>query len=924
MRSMRMAAALGVWFCTLGLISAQAATQEPVRPAVSHYTDLLASQLDHVDRNLVVVKFAEGTGIRAQDGQFRADAGTDLSHLESILSRLGGVVLAPRISLARDVLDGLRQRAESLSGRRMPDLTLYSEIRLPALGDPTVERQRLSDLLRDLNALDIVQVAFAQPLMEVATLGMGLPVRTTTPDFSGQQGYLYDAPVGVGANAAWAFPGGHGENVKVVDIEFGWRFTHEDIKDPFFVAGEPGTDDHGTAVLGEYSGIDNGFGVTGIANLVDIGGCSVNTMSLVEAIAQAMTVLAAGDLYVIELHAVGPFDKWLPMEFWQDNFDAIQTASAAGLIGCEAAGNGSEDLDFIGYQGAFDRRVRDSGAIMCGAGTPQELTGEWFTNYGSRVDLEGWGSSVVTTCCGDLWNTGPDSTYTATFNGTSSATPIVTGSVASLQGQSLALFGERLTAGLAQEILSRSGSPWTGMKEIGERPNLLAARDLLEQGFAEVTLTVRDAATQLPLEGIAVDIAETGRLAVTPSDGMLHFQMSAGDFTFHASSFYYSDSELPVTIVAGEDQELFFDLPTRLLGGVQGVVFDDSLNGLPAARIACLGTPLAVVYSELNGDYLFDGIPEGSGYRFMVGGKPGLSCTFGAQDIIGNTTITWHPVLINAQTFESSNGGYTGAGQWQWGIPTGPGPGGAYSGQKCWATNLSGYYGTFQWMNLDSPVYDDFSDADTLLLSFHHWYWIHKYDDGGNVQVFYDGSWHIVEPVAGYDFNRIPILEAGPGFTGASDGWEDEVFNLTPYIGPSLRVRFRFASDNAGTGPGWYIDDVALDSEANSQAIELFPENPADRAQATQLMLLRPVPNPSPADTRIALRLPEEGAATLSVLDASGRRVRLLYRGTLPAGDQEIRWDGCDDAGARLAAGVYFLRLEAAQRTETRPIIRVR
>ena len=82
------------------------------------------------------------------------------------------------------------------------------------------------------------------------------------------------------------------------------------------------------------------------------------------------------------------------------------------------------------WNGVFDRNVRDSGAVMVGAGTPTGRIAEWFTNYGSRVDLEGWGSSVTTTGYGDLWNTGPDSTYTAGFNGTSSATPIVTGSVA--------------------------------------------------------------------------------------------------------------------------------------------------------------------------------------------------------------------------------------------------------------------------------------------------------------------------------------------------------------------------------------------------------------------------------------------------------------------------------------------------------------
>jgi serine protease len=123
--------------------------------------------------------------------------------------------------------------------------------------------------------------------------------------------------------------------------------------------------------------------------------------------------------------------------------------------------------------------VRDSGAIMVGAGTPQGLDAEWFTDYGSRISLQGWGSSIVTACCGDLQDGDPTVRYTSGFNGTSGASPIVTGSVASLQGQGLALFGAPLTPALAEEILSATGSPYSGTKAIGERPNLAAARERL-------------------------------------------------------------------------------------------------------------------------------------------------------------------------------------------------------------------------------------------------------------------------------------------------------------------------------------------------------------------------------------------------------------------------------------------------------------
>jgi hypothetical protein len=905
----------------IGAALALSALAGPAGAAAPAARDLLAGQLDGVDRNRVVVKFADGSGVRPQGATLTVDRARlslpaqavqrGVAEANALLARLPGAALAHRVDLPPERLDDLRARAEARSGEWLPDMSLYLEIRLPRLGDERAERERLAGLLAELNRLETVQFAFAAPMMEVAGW------RTTTPDFSPQQGYLYASPVGVNAETAWGYAGGAGQGVKVCDIEFGWRFTHEDFRDPFFTAGDPGVDDHGTAVLGEISALDNGYGVTGIAHQVEIGGCSVNGMSLAQAVLTLTGVLAPGDIYVIELHAIGPFGKYLPMEYWPDNFDAIRTATALDILGCEAAGNGSENLDFVGYQGVFDRRVRDSGAILCGAGTPQGLTGEWFTNYGSRVDLEGWGSSVVTTGYGDLWNTGPDSMYTAGFNGTSSATPIVTGAVASLQGQARSLFGEPLSPALAQEILSRTGSPWNGTKAIGERPDLVAARPLLEQGYADVDVTVRDAQTLLPLEGIVIEIVETGRLAVSDADGTRRFQMSAGEYTLRGSSFFYTTTELPVTVVAGEDRGVYLDLPLAPTGGLQGVVLDPDQAPLAGARIACLDAPLGPVSSGPDGSYVFDGLPQGPGYRFVVGGVPALSVLYKVHDVIGGEVPVWDPQLVDAQTFESNNGGFTGSGQWQWGTPTGPGPHSGYSGAKCWKTNLSGYYGTYQWMNLDSPAYD-FAGADTLLLSFHHWYWIDAYQDGGNVQVWQNGSWHIVEPVGGYDYHFIPVLESGPGYTGSSDGWQDAVFDITAYRSASTRVRFRFASGPTGIGPGWLIDDVAFDTNAGTQSVELAP------TPGPGLRLARPAPSPALGDARIGFRLPSDAAVRLSVLDAGGRRVRALREGAMAAGEHAIAWDGRDDAGETVAAGVYYVRLEALGRSETRAIVRLR
>ena len=66
------------------------------------------------------------------------------------------------------------------------------------------------------------------------------------------------------------------------------------------------------------------------------------------------------------------------------------------------------------------------------------------------------------------------------------------------------------------------------------------------------------------------------------------------------------------------------------------------------------------------------------------------------------------------------------------------------------------------------------------------------------------------------------------------------------------------------------------------------------------------------------------GPASLGVYDVSGRRVRTLLAGVQPAGSRTVTWDGRDDAGTQLRAGMYVLRLVAGERIETRTVRLVR
>jgi hypothetical protein len=78
---------------------------------------------------------------------------------------------------------------------------------------------------------------------------------------------------------------------------------------------------------------------------------------------------------------------------------------------------------------------------------------------------------------------------------------------------------------------------------------------------------------------------------------------------------------------------------------------------------------------------------------------------------------------------------------------------------------------------------------------------------------------------------------------------------------------------------------------------------------ATILSLANPQPNPFNPSTRLVFALDEAGFADLAIFDVAGHRLRTLASGWHGSGDSMATWDGCDDAGRRLPAGVYMAQL---------------
>jgi serine protease len=443
------------------------------------------------ETNRVVVKFREGEKVRLTGEKLTGMRSGQANLLNNVLRQAGvtETALTPLFEAPPEELERDRSEGQRRTGRQLADLSQYFVITLP----PTVSA---AEVANNLNALPFVE--YAQPALRPApppiysipkALSEGDAARTTSPNLTRWQTYKGKAPPGIGPIPN--IKGSDAKGMSFADVEYDWTLTHEDLRIPSLRLLETeltpdrfGGPEHGTAVLGILAGVPNSFGVTGIAPgaFAHVAPASSTELGYMpaRAIGLAMNKLRPGDVIVIEQQAsVCGLEDYGPLEYYQDVFDAVSAATAKGIVVVAAAGNGDVNLDRDTCIGAFDRSKRDSQAIIVGAGSSTDRTRLSFSSYGSRVDVQGWGENVTTTGYGDAYNPTNDVRryYTKSFNGTSSATPIVAGTVLVIQGVRKACGLPPATALEMRDLLvrtgTRQGSPRA--RNIGPLPNLEAA-----------------------------------------------------------------------------------------------------------------------------------------------------------------------------------------------------------------------------------------------------------------------------------------------------------------------------------------------------------------------------------------------------------------------------------------------------------------
>ncbi len=455
----------------------------------------LAARPAHDHR--LTVKFTDSARTRIdQAGRLKSLSWADLQPLKDLFAATSGVdghVFQPLVDMPQAELEAMLQSAEERSGRIQPDLAGMMWVDVPLAS--------MEAFARILHASDLVEYVYYQQIAPPPPGWFGeapdscTDLAPLTNSYFGFQGY-HRATTGIGMSAAWDVPGGRGQGVNEADCEYWFDGDHEDLcniisepgqtPDPFIL--DLGWDEHGTAVMGEMVGGDNGYGVTGLvpeAQAYFFPELTVEGGSRrVSSISRAIGTLNAGDVVLLEMQTTGPGGDFAPAELDPSVWIVTRVGTDRGVSIVAAAGNGNQDLDSPAY--AEYRSRGDSGAIVVGAGSSRGSRSKLgFSTFGSRVNVQAWGENVFTTGYGSFIRVGGDDrqSYTNFFSGTSSASPIVASAVVSLQGIHRASIGEPMDPVALRQLLMDTGKPQGSGGQIGPLPDMAAAVDTLLSGF---------------------------------------------------------------------------------------------------------------------------------------------------------------------------------------------------------------------------------------------------------------------------------------------------------------------------------------------------------------------------------------------------------------------------------------------------------
>jgi hypothetical protein len=278
------------------------------------------------------------------------------------------------------------------------------------------------------------------------------------------------------------------------------------------------------------------------------------------------------------------------------------------------------------------------------------------------------------------------------------------------------------------------------------------------------------------------------------------------------------------------------------------------------------------------------------------------------------------------------------------------------------------YSGSYNSYNGNAILENGVSIGDNDTLFVWLWYNIESNYDYGYISFSTDGGNTFINLEGNVTTNYNPNgLNQGNGITGNSNTWVRGIFPLTDYAGQFGQLAIRYVTDGGLAYQGLFADDfypvetfeneviLASDITENEylitgrqngsyyylvrakdaedqwsgfsnreQAIVNIPTGTGELPLPSSLALSQNYPNPFNPQTSVSFTLPVKSEVDISVYNILGRKVRTLVRGNYEPGSHTVIFDGRDDAGKAISAGVYFYRLETAGNSLTRKMVLIK
>ncbi len=153
---------------------------------------------------------------------------------------------------------------------------------------------------------------------------------------------------------------------------------------------------------------------------------------------------------------------------------------------------------------------------------------------------------------------------------------------------------------------------------------------------------------------------------------------------------------------------------------------------------------------------------------------------------------------------------------------------------------------------------------------------------------------------AHYSVDRISTLNGEVIFT-----CDDDFGRMVLHEGETFKVVSSSIILGAIANGGWLNMKQYLVGELVNHFIGFDP--PTSVAETNRITTSGSAfPNPFSSSTTIALTLDKPSAAVVEIFNAFGQSVKVLHRGSLPAGDHLIHWDATGETGAPLVNGTYY------------------